>query len=514
MSTASSTAQDEKTKATEAQIAAAQANGDAIMARLDAEAAAAAETTSSLQSTGGSTGGSGNKRKVPCPTCKDSKGKDKKILNNQGGNKSTPNNAIIPHSNTSIVLEFLGTVGELFGIKKVTAQEALEECPTCKNEGEVEDFTDSNPQEQKAKAKAEAMKDQITQLEKKLGPPGGNRYTLVTGDEYLEVGLSINDPGKSYKVYEGKGYAPYGNDIKKGTVPVHGKANVVRGTNPLALPGGHYHIKCSNKFSVFTGVQGIAFESLGPITINGGITRITGPSVTVGTSIGQTLIEGGDVNVSGNSIALTPAPGGSGQVACQGTFSTAGNITATGGAHIDGDLSFTSATCPAKVTETETSSQTDQTTGPATWYPTCAIDGLTDFTRCVQEMILNPKLKAFCPRGIEDLTSRTINLLRKQQGLELQPTGLVFGVMPGPAVLPIFNFPHHHKMEDMSHSHSQLTPNIRLMRGADGAQQVRDLAKAKTKPAPVPAQKQDEESWWQKACNALNLLLLATKIKP
>jgi hypothetical protein len=462
-------------------------------------------------STSGGTGG-GSRRKVPCPTCKTPLGQDKKMLQNQGGNKSTPVNAILPNSNISIWTEFLGTVSALFGKPKITAQEALEECPVCKNKGEVEDYTDTTRQEQAAKAKVEGMKDEITKLEQKLGPPGGNRYTLVAGDEYLEVGMSMNDPGKTYKVHEGKGFVPYGNQIKKGCVPIHGKSNVVRGTNPLALPGGHYHIKCSNKFSVFAGAQGINIESLGPITLNGGITRINGPSVSIGSSIGQTLVEGGDVAIAGNSIALTPAAGGSGQVAIQGSLGVASNITAAGGAHIDGDLSFTSATSPAKVTEVETASQTDQTTGDARWYPFCAIEGVIDFMRCAEEMVLSPRFKAFTPRGIEDITYRVKNLGKKLIGLELQPTGMVFGVMPGPAALPIFNFTHHHKLEDMSHSHTFMGPNIRVLRGADGAQQVRDYASGKTQPAPFPAQKQDEDSILRKALNLLAILFMTKKV--
>lgn len=498
--------------ATPEQIAAAQAAGDAYVA---ANSGGTTSTTGGTTPTsgGGSSGGSGGgKRMVPCPTCKDAKGKDKKLLNNQGGNKTTPTNAVIPNSNISIWTEFLGTVSALFGKKKVTAQEALEECPTCKNKGEVEDYSDTTQQEQEARAKLEAIKDEITELERQLGPPGGNRYTMVVGDEYLEVGLSINDPGKTYKVEEGKAFVPYGNQIKKGTVPYHGKSNLVRGTNPLALPGGHYNIKCSNKFSVFSGAQGISIESLGPITINGGITRINGPSVSIGSSVGQMLLEGKDVSIAGDSIAMTPAPGGSGQVAIQGTLGVAANITAGGGAHIDGDLSFTSATSPGKVTEVESASQTDQTTGDARWYPFVAIEGVIDFIRCAQEMVLSPRFKAFAPRGIEDLTYRVKNLSKKLMGLEPLPTGVVFGVMPGPAALPIFNFTHHHKLEDMSHSHTFIGPNIRVLRGADGAQQVRDYAAGKTQPAPFPAQKQDEESIIMKGLKALAGIFIGTKV--
>lgn len=440
-----------------------------------------------------------SKRKMPCPTCRKPDGSPKEMIQNQGGNKSTPVNAVLPNSNISIWTEFIGTVGSLFGKPKVTLEEALDKCPACNNTHEVEDYTDTRAQEEQAKALVDGMKDQITELESKLGPPGGNRYTLVAGDEYLEVGMSINDPGKTYKVVEGKALVPYGNQIKKGTVPIHGKANIVRGTNPLALPGGHYNIKCSNKFSVFAGAQGINIESLGPITLNGGITRINGPSVSIGSSVGQTLIEGGDVAIAGNAIALTPAAGGSGQVAVQGTLATSGNITAAGGAHIDGDLSFTSATSPGKVTEVESASQTDQTTGDARWFPFCAVEGVIDFMRCAEEMVLSPRFKAFTPRGIEDLACRVKNLGNKLKGLEPLPTGMVFGVMPGPAALPIFNFTHHHKLEDMSHSHTFVGPNIRVLRGADGAQQVRDYASSKTQPAPFPAQKQDEDSLLTKA---------------
>jgi hypothetical protein len=374
-------------------------------------------------------------------------------------------------------------IGQL--IPKVTNKKALfdKECPTCGGDGVLEDKADQTKQVQQAAKIAETEAKEILELEATLGPLGGNRHTIVVGDDMLEVGLGFND-SKSYKIVNEGQISPAGGKIEsKATLPYYRKTPAVVGTNPLSIPGGHYHIKCGNKFSVFAGAQGVDINSVGPVVIQGGITKFIGPEITIGSSTGHVCMEGDHIQMTGKSIALTPDPGGSGQVTVQGTFHSAGNMVVGGGAHVDGDLSFNSATCPGRIERTRVGSGTDQTTGPAQWSTNAVTNGLKDYIRKLTLNLADPTSLMLSPRGMQNIQQETISLLKKAIPLETQPTGfcvVTYGSSAG--VHPIFNYPHHHSLADGAHSHDSFVPNIKLVRTSN---ELRKGAKAKENLAPV-----------------------------
>jgi hypothetical protein len=201
--------------------------------------------------------------------------------------------------------------------------------------------------------------------------------------------------------------------------------------------------------------------------------------------------------MTGKSIALTPDPGGSGQVTVQGTFHTAGNIVAGGGAHFDGDLSFVSATCPGRIERSRVGSGSDQSTGPAQWSTNAATNGLKDFLRKLTLNLADPTSIMLSPRGMQNLQQEAIALLKKSIPLETQPTGLIMmgqcivtgtGNLGAPVVctnvtpIPIYNFPHHHSLADGAHSHDSFVPNVKLVRTSE---ELRKGAKTKENLAPV-----------------------------
>ena len=378
------------------------------------------------------------------------------------------------------------------------------DCPTCGGDGTVEDKADRTSQMIKAAELAKKESDSILKLEAKLGPMGGNRHTIVVGDEMLEVGLGFND-SKSYKIIKDGQLSPSGGKIEaKATLPVYRKSPSVLGTNPLSTPGGHYHIKCSNKFSVFAGAQGVNIDTNGPVTIKGGITQIVGPEVTIGSSVGRVVVEGDHLQLNGNSIALTPSPSSGGQVAIQGTLHTSGNAVIGGGIHTDGDLSFNSATCPGRLERTRVSSDTNQVTGPAQWSANCTTMALMDFVRKVAISIADPTSLLLSPRGIQNMQHDMISLLKKSLPLETLPTGIITSGTPvsftvatviGPititggtflgtvaAPIPFYNFPHHHTLADGAHCHDSLVPNIKLLTSTE---EVRKNSKSKESIAPA-----------------------------
>jgi phage FluMu protein Com len=367
-------------------------------------------------------------------------------------------------------------------------------CPRCNNTGFIEDKTDQSQQIQAASQKAQQLQKEITQLEADLGGagPGGNRHTLVVGDDMLEVGLGYND-SSSYKVVENGSADPGGATItKKGVVRDIASTSAVIGTNPLATPGGHYVIKCSNKFTVRAGAQGIELNTEGPLIIRAGQTQLIGPEVTIGSAVGRVALEGKSMSIGGDYISINPGTGGKGQVSCTGTFTTAGNIIAQGGAHIEGDLSCISMTIPAKVTRSKHSSQDTQTTGAAVWQAEAASQGLQDFVRKITVQAGDAGALVLAPRVQQNIAADQKNLLKKGLPVEPQPTGyctVLAGSSAG--IHPIYNYPHHHTLSDGIHAHDQETGNFHL---TNGCQAVRSTAKAKEAPAPVMANTSDPGS--------------------
>lgn len=439
-------------------------------------------------------------KKIPCP-----RGCKEKQYKNEYKKNSKDLGAFFGSVGSSlrIVLESANILSK--SANRLVATESLydEPCPRCKGTGFVEDKTDQTQQIQAASQKAQQLEKEITQLEADLGGagPGGNRHTLVVGDDMLEVGLGYND-SSSYKIVKEGSADPAGLEItKKGVVRDAALTNAVIGTNPLATPGGHYIIKCSNKFTVRAGAQGIELNTEGPLTIRSGPTQIIGPEVTIGSSVGRVVIEGKSTSIGGDYISLNPGAGGKGQVTCTGTFSTGGNIIAQGGAHIEGDLSCISMTMPGKVDRSKHASQDIQTSGAAVWLAEAAQQALEDFIRTRTIRAQDPAGLILSPREQQNIAADQKNLLKKALPLEPLPTGIIQigqcivtgtgGTSTNPAPIPIYNFPHHHTLGDMIHAHDSTVPNIKL---TTGCQAVRATAKAKETPAPVMANTSDPSS--------------------
>lgn len=373
-------------------------------------------------------------------------------------------------------------------------------CPTCKGKKVVEDKTDRSQQIQAAQQEAQRVQKEVLDLEAKMGPPGGNRHTIVVGDDMLEVGLGYND-SPSYAIVEDGSLAPGGVQMEeKAPMRVSQKVNAVVGTNPLAIPGGHYTIKCGNKFTVRAGAQGIELNTEGPFIIKSGQTQFTAPEVTIGSAVGQVAIEGQSLSLNGEkSLSLNAGSSGKGQIVANGTFYGTGNMVCQGGAHIEGDLSFISATCPGKTERTKHSSQDIQTSGAAVWSGQAAAKGLQDYKRIRGLRAGDAAGIALSPREAQNIAEDTANLLKKSLPLEPLPTGIiqigqcvVQGADPQGGVvvssnlvpIPIFNFPHHHSMGDMVHAHDDEKPNIKL---TQGCRATRMASAGKTAPAPVTA---------------------------
>ena len=389
---------------------------------------------------------------------------------------------------------------------KPSKEVAEGECESCGGTGEIEDYTDRTDETNAVAQKAQAIQKEVTDLESKLGPMGGNYHMLVAGDHMLEVGLAFND-SKGYDIEEDASRTRGGVKMyKKGPVAVDTKINgVVRG-NPISTPGGNYIVKCGNKCTVRPGVGGFEVHSEGAFIARTGPIEFTGPEITLGAAKGQLVLDAQAVNVNGTAVNINAAPGGKGQVSIGGTLHTTGNAVIQGGVHAEGGLSAPSIITPTKEERSRHSSQDIQTTGAAVWLAQAVEQATKDFARVRKLRIADISGLALTPREVQNIISETKNLLKKSLPVEPVPTGIILpgtpilingvcpcnqggtasgtiiGVIGAPVELR--NFPHHHPLSDSPHAHPYRGPNFR---GTDDDEGMRGAIAGIDSAAPITA---------------------------
>jgi hypothetical protein len=449
------------------------------------------------ESSTSSSSSSSSQRETKCPYCTG------KILPKTGGRLfSTIGGFLQRNFNIRIPTALLSYLKEN---TPVTTKSVLKgKCEACKGKGTIKDPSDDSAKYEKAKAIAQKRSKEIEKNEALLAPPCGNRYTIIQGSDLLEVGIGMND-APSYRVDKDKGVRNSGLidpgkiETKKAgpSFPSGATANHVQGLNPPASPGGHYVIKCSNKFSLLTGAQGIDITTGGPINIHGGITQIIGPEVTVGSKTGRLVLEGDVVNINGKSIEVTPNDG---HLFVKGTISNTGNLMVGGHVHAE-SMSFTKAECSGKNEITTISSSSDLMTGPAFWGG-LAMEALPSIIKdLVQNTVQNAAEPKFAQqlismRGVFSISEKMVNMAYAAIPQEIKPSGWILpgtlvgqaGPYPCIATAPVllFNFPHVHALPDLRHTHEVRVPDLDC--SADSAQEVRGKQSGVAGAAPLHKQ--------------------------
>jgi hypothetical protein len=448
------------------------------------------------------------KREIPCPICSG------KQYENNFETPTEPKNGQAPFSPggaQTFIFSFFKKDNTKSDKRLKDRKKLFDKgCPTCKGKGTIEDKTDRTEQVQAAVAEAQAAQQEILDLEAQIGQTGGNQHVMVVGDAMLEVGLGYND-SPSYTVVQDGSLGTGVSMESQAPMTVGEPVNAVVGTNPLATPGGHYVIKCSNKFTVRAGAQGIELSTEGPLIIRAGQTQFIAPEVTIGSSVGQVAIEGQSLSINGGkSCQINAGSEGNGQISMGGTVSCKSNLIAQGGAHVEGDMSCTSMTMPGIYERSEHASQDQQTSGAPAWAGKCAEQGTKDFLRVHQMRTQDPSGLELTPRGKQDVSADQKNLLKKSQEIEQEPTGLIIpgtqiimdvvcpcnsgsgqasGRLVGTVIGPgrgveLRNFPHHHELGDQVHAHENYVPNINKVKST---KEMRQAAKMKQSPAPAMA---------------------------
>lgn len=473
---------------------------------------------------------------VPCPFCT---GEIKPIK------KGRTFSAISGLKQRTPVLKLPTGLLSLFTDKNVSKKQALKgPCKSCGGKGTIKDPAKiANAAAEEAAANHKANAEEITKEENKLAPAGGNRYTIIQGSDLLEVGLGMNDV-PSYAVLKGAGRRnkKLASDLSSQGAPMFfegAECNYIQGVNPPASPGGHYFIKCSNKFSVMAGAQGIDLTTGGPITISGGITRISGPEITIGTQTGPLSLEGEVVNINGKSVEIATSDG---DLCVRGNISSSSNMTVGGHLHSE-SISFVGAKCiGTKDVHTDESGPSEYHTGPAfygsaggtaqsevaldlaAWSAinTAQFNKIKNLVGPAAQNSLGDKIKNMAYQMIpyeKEVTGWIIpgtQMVLSLAGAQMTVNGAATSTCPcnqgGSATgvitirdatftvgrvigtveeqnIDLHNFPHSHVLPDQKHDHTIRLPDIDC--SADTAEQLRSKV---VSPAAIPAPFSPQES--------------------
>lgn len=357
----------------------------------------------------------------------------------------------------------------LFG-KVVSYDENLkngEKCPVCQGKKKIPDVTDDSAKYEQARQKIEQSADEILKHESKLGL-GGSRTTFVQGSELLQVGLDFNR-NDSYEKIENGSIAPKLNAKTKSPQQEGEPVTAVVGKQAeLGWPQqvGNYIVKCANKFNLLAGSGGITLATKGPLNISGGNITFSGPSVTLGSQDGPLTLEGDSVAIGGKNIALAPSGG---QTFVRGTIAATGNAVVAGHTHSEG-ISFIRATCPGINQESSMDQANKDTTKTeaAIWSfkaTASAILELQLFLQAIPSSAFNSK-RILAVEGVQSLMDRIAHVAKVSMPFDnnMQPTGIALGIgnLGAPVISLVYNFPHHHGIPNLHHTHNTKVADITL----------------------------------------------------
>lgn len=395
-----------------------------------------------------------------------------------------------------------------------------EKCTACGGKRKIEDPTDDSDKYQQVAQQVQQNAENIMKQEAKLGL-GGARTTIVQGNDTLFVGLGFNE-NQTYEVVTDGGIAPA---MRGNKVPQQGgiKVNAVVGKQgSIAWPQqvGNYTIKCANKFNMIAGSGGVTIATPGPLTFSAGITKFTGPQISIGCLSGPLTLEGDSVNITGKTITLTP---NSGTVFVKGSIANTGNVTTQGHAHFE-SVSFPKASCVGVTKSTYqgvANPDVFQTRGAA-WGKKAVQGAITDLKGFYQAVPTDGKTSSFriqSPAEQKNVAARMSMMPKLSKPWEDIPTGYI---LPGTAVkiqgsvklnatcpcnyggqasgavngsglingkfvalVPLRNVPHVHAIPEMVHKHDIVLPDMDYT--ADSAQSLRDKTITNSQESGIPA---------------------------
>lgn len=403
---------------------------------------------------------SSDKRTVKCPACAE---ENRVKLKNAG---KYIFNIAFPFTKFTIKIP---NPSAFFG-KTVSYDENLKDgkkCEACQGKKKIPDVTDDTTKYEQAQQKINQNAEQILEHESKLGK-GGSRTTYVQGSELLFVGLGFNS-NDSYENTPKGNIAPKMTGNEKSPQQGGTPAPAVVGKQAeLAWPQhvGNYVIKCANKFNVLAGSGGITLATKGPLTISGGMIRFSGPSVTLGSQDGPLTLEGKTVAIGGENVAIAPTGG---QMFVRGTMAATGNAIVAGHTHSEG-LSFVKATCPGVNKESSMDQANKETTKTeaAIWTYKATSSAMLELMLYVQSIpssAMNVK-RIISVEGVQSLLDRLTHTAKLTMPFDnmMMPTGIAIGVgnLGYPVISQVYNFPHHHGIPNMHHTHNVKQPDINL----------------------------------------------------
>lgn len=205
-----------------------------------------------------------------------------------------------------------------------------------------------NTEKEELSEKLIEKQDELSPLEQEMGN-GGDEIEFIKRHKIVTVGATFND-------YPSVRIDPYGKSVPSeigisyDTTLDHreGHPLVEEVDNASNFPCGNYTMNVGNRYILHSGSGGAHIKTAGVITINGGVTKISGSKVQLVSQHGISIHGERNIDLVSQSIQLRSNR----QVLVHSALGVDRNVTIKGGLYVEGESYVHHITAPIEVQQT------------------------------------------------------------------------------------------------------------------------------------------------------------------
>lgn len=188
----------------------------------------------------------------------------------------------------------------------------------------------------------------LNSIEESMGN-GGDEIEFVKRHKVVNIGATYNDFPAIRIDPRGKSM-PSEIGISNKGIQTHyeGTPLVEEVDNSSNFPCGNYSLNVGNRYILHVGSGGVEIKTPGSLTLNGGISKISGTKLHLVASQGMSIQGEKNIDISSQSIQLRSNR----QILMQSALGVDKNTTVKGGLYVEGETMINHVTAPIEVQET------------------------------------------------------------------------------------------------------------------------------------------------------------------
>lgn len=194
----------------------------------------------------------------------------------------------------------------------------------------------------------ESIQEKLNPIEQNMGI-GGDEIEFIKRHKVVNIGATYNDfPGIRVDPYGKSMPAEIGISIRGIQTHYEGIPLVEEVDNSSNFPCGNYSVNVGNRYHLHVGSGGVEIKTSGSLTLNGGISKISGSKVHLVASQGMSIQGEKNIDISSESIQLRSNR----QILVHSALGVDKNATIKGGLYVEGETMLNHVTAPIEVQET------------------------------------------------------------------------------------------------------------------------------------------------------------------